>query len=101
MHTVFKQKRITRGKQMIDKKALAGAIYNNPVAVKFVKADGSVRVMICTLSQSLVPSTELTRVSKVDPNQEYLRVWDLEKQEWRSFNFRTVQEYKVLEKVSV
>lgn len=85
---------------MVDKKALAGVIYNNPVAVKFVKADGSTRVMVCTLSDKLVPPEQLSRVAQVDPNQDYLRVWDLEKMEWRSFKYATVQEYKVLERVT-
>lgn len=84
---------------MVDRSSVVGAIYNNPVAVKFIKADGSTRVMVCTLSPSLVPSTESSRLRQVDPNQDYLRVWDLQKNEWRTFRFSSLQEYKILSKV--
>jgi hypothetical protein len=83
----------------MDRAKIAGLVYNNPVAVKFTKADGSQRVLLCTLSKQLVPSVEHSRVDQVDPNQDYLRVWDLEKQSWRSFKYDTVMDYKVLEKV--
>ena len=70
------------------------------VEVTFTKADGSERLMKCTLQKSIVPAA-----TKTDPlsqkkvrevNEQVLPVWDIDKSAWRSFrvenvtNFRTV-----------
>jgi hypothetical protein len=69
--------------------------------VSFVKADGSVRDMNCTLNWELIPADKhpkgpstgsvdgIVRESKQrkEPDEHSLRVFDVEKQEWRSFRF--------------
>ena len=68
------------------------------VTVKFKKADGSDRFMLCTLVPDLLPSRELLEgvvspVRKV--NDEVYIVYDLEKQAWRSFRLDSVIDYFV------
>ena len=61
--------------------------------VEFTKVDGTVRSMLCTLSDALIPPVlpkvlaegEVTKVKKSNP--DVFSVWCLEKKEWRSFRF--------------
>jgi hypothetical protein len=85
-----------------------GLLTNTVVTVTFVKADGTDRDMLCTLDHSRIPvsvakpvmttSTApvdgIVRESKkprkpLDPHS--IRVYDLEKQEWRSFRFERLK----------
>lgn len=73
-------------------------LQKQPVTVSFVKADGTVRDMNCTLNWDMIPEAKhpgqrsvdgIVRESKQrrEPDEHSLRVFDLEKQEWRSFRF--------------
>jgi hypothetical protein len=68
------------------------------VSVTFVKADGTERQMLCTLKPEQLPPPPvatgpidgIVRESKKprkEPDPHSLRVFDLEKSEWRSFRF--------------
>ena len=71
------------------------------VTVTFVKADGAVRDMLCTLNYDLIPDQHHPKqdtVNSVDgviresrlrrlADEHSLRVFDLDKQAWRSFRF--------------
>ena len=70
------------------------------ITVTFTKADGTDREMLCTLDHLRIPSPPVT--SSVDgivkeskqrkqPDEHSLRVFDVEKQEWRSFRFDRLQ----------
>ncbi len=66
------------------------------VTVAFVKKDGTDRVMKCTKRMELIPEVNhpklklLTDVIEVfDP--QLFKVWDLDKQGWRSFRYTTVK----------
>jgi len=59
-----------------------------PVTVTFEKADGTLREMQATLESNLIVETrekKTDRVKKVNP--DVCAVWDVEKQEWRSFRW--------------
>jgi len=71
------------------------------VTVEFVKADGTVREMRCTLDGSRIPAPPVP-VGPVDgivkeskqrkaTDPESIRVFDLDKNEWRSFRFDRLQ----------
>ena len=82
-----------------------GLLTNSEISVTFTKADGTDREMLCTLDGSRIPvsvtkpvvlttSTApvdgIVRESKrprKEPDPHSIRVFDLEKQEWRSFRF--------------
>lgn len=73
------------------------------VNVEFVKADGSVRAMTCTLNWEYIPQDKrpkdtgpvdgIVKESKQrkEPDVHTLKVFDLDKGEWRSFKMERVQ----------
>jgi hypothetical protein len=71
------------------------------ITVTFVKADGAVRDMNCTLNWDQIPADKqpqdvpveklLETKKRKQPDEHSLRVFDLEKQEWRSFRFDRLQ----------
>ena len=67
---------------------------NESVTVTFTKVDGSVRVMNCTLKPELLPVVEVKPLQEgKQPRKESttsIRVYDLEKKEWRSFTTKNV-----------
>jgi len=71
------------------------------VTVEFTKADGTVREMRCTLNPDKLPPPPVV-TGPVDgivkeskqrkaPDPESIRVFDLDKNEWRSFRFDRLQ----------
>jgi len=74
---------------------LTGVLHVNPVTVTFAKKDGTERVMKCTLQPELLPPVEVKPVVEGKaPRKESttsMRVFDLEKKEWRSFTIRSVK----------
>jgi hypothetical protein len=71
---------------------LKGMLHVSEGTVTFTKADGTERVMKCTLEESKLPKVELKENAK--PRKESttsMRVFDLEKNEWRSFTIKSVK----------
>jgi hypothetical protein len=83
-----------------------GLLQNSEVTVTFTKADGTERDMLCTLDHSRIPVSVAKPVSttapvdgivresrkpKKEPDPHSIRVFDLEKQEWRSFRFERLR----------
>ena len=73
-----------------------------PVWVKFTKADGSLRNMCCTQDHTLISEIlrDLGRAEQQSdsgrkPNDDILVVWDLEKENWRSFRKDNVIDFDV------
>jgi hypothetical protein len=79
---------------------------NSEVTVTFTKADGTDRDMLCTLDHSRIPVSIAKPVSttapvdgfvresrkpRKEPDPHSIRVFDLEKQEWRSFRFERLK----------
>lgn len=72
-------------------------LQKGPVNVAFTKADGTDREMLCTLDPGQLPEVPVP-TGPVDgvvkeskerkkPDEHSLRVFDLDKKEWRSFRF--------------
>jgi len=71
------------------------------ITVTFVKADGAVRDMNCTLDWEQIPADKqpqdvpveklLETKKRKEPDEHSLRVFDMDKQEWRSFRFDRLQ----------
>jgi cell envelope opacity-associated protein A len=74
---------------------LKGVLQTNPVSVTFTKKDGTERVMNCTLEPSKLPVVEQKPIAEgKEPRKESttsLRVFDLDKGEWRSFTVKSVK----------
>jgi hypothetical protein len=74
---------------------LQGALKTNIVDVTFIKKDGTERLMKCTLDPALLPKVEIKEDAK--PRKESttsMRVFDTEKNEWRSFTIRSIRNVK-------
>ena len=74
--------------------------------VTFTKVDGAVRVMPCTLMESVIPVAPVHKSNTdnpVDfpkakvPNLAILSAYCLDKKEWRSFRVANVLDVKVVE----
>jgi hypothetical protein len=79
-----------------------GLLQNSEVTVTFTKADGTDRDMLCTLDHSRITVSIIKPVSvdgivresrkpRKEPDPHSIRVFDLEKQEWRSFRFERLR----------
>lgn len=77
---------------------LKSLLHTTIVEVKFEKVDGTIRDMKCTLRTDLLPPPE--EVEENDDSEEkpkrkvspdVLRVWDLEKEAWRSFRWDKIK----------
>jgi hypothetical protein len=88
--------------QAIIRDWLRSLLQTGPITVVFTKADGTDREMRCTLSHDLLPAVptpnkavepETVQESKPRkaPDVHSLRVFDLDKQEWRSFRFERLR----------
>ena len=74
---------------------LKGMLQVSEGIVTFTKADGSERVIKCTLHPDQLPKVELKENKKpIKENSDYLRVFDLDKNEWRSFTIKKVKQVK-------
>lgn len=62
-----------------------------PITVTFTKKDGTERVMKCTKSIAKIPIEMQPSGEREYKEDENVRVFDLEKNEWRSFNYSSVK----------
>lgn len=60
------------------------------VTVEFKKSDGSIRKMFCTLKENKIPVEKSPKNSGRKQNDEILAVFDVEKQDWRSFRWDSI-----------
>jgi hypothetical protein len=75
-------------------KWLKGVLVSTPVTVTFTKVDGTERVMKCTLEADKLPAVELkedAKPRKQSDSTKALRVFDLDKKEWRSFTIKNIK----------
>ena len=67
------------------------------VTVKFIKKDGSIRIMRCTLDFTKVPKTDrpksvdIPQILKLLQTSGIMHVYDLDKKGWRSVPFQRVE----------
>lgn len=70
------------------------------LCVVFTKKDGTQRELLCTLDESRIPTDKLPKAQDSDSktarqfSDESARVFDTEKQEWRSFRWDSVKEVR-------
>lgn len=84
----------------ITKDELVEKLQTEIVQLKFIKADGNERHMVCTKSIIHIPTEfhpKTDKVVKLDENgnpieTDLVTVWDMESKGWRSFNFGKVIE---------
>lgn len=62
------------------------------VTIVFTKVDGTERTMRCTLKEEIVVPYEKKTDRVRAENTDTLRVWDLEKNEWRGFRLDSIRQ---------
>jgi len=90
--TTFNYSTTTPKEQKAFRDWLTSHLKHGPVTVDFLKKDGTMRTMKCTLQETAIPTyekkTERVRTTSTD---ESISVVDLEKNEWRSFRYDSVK----------
>ena len=78
---------------MLNKVELKEHLSRCVAEITFNKVDGSVRKMHCTLMADHIPQVvseeQVAHVPRVQ-NDEVMAVWDLDKQDWRSFRLDSI-----------
>jgi hypothetical protein len=65
---------------------LRGYLNESVITVTFTKKDGTPRVMKCTKQSDLIPEDKQPKGTGTMTTGDAVAAFDLEKQEWRSFN---------------
>lgn len=92
------ESKLTDGELVEFRAWIASHLKMGPATVTFIKKDGTERVMNCTLQPELLPAELI--VENAEPkkerkeNTDSLRVFDLEKKEWRSFIIKSVKQVR-------
>lgn len=82
--------------QILDAAALRSKLSVGRWIVEFTKVDGSLRVMECTRDSKLIPQTATEKEQTEKAESMTIRVFDLDKSEWRSFRMISLQKmYRV------
>jgi hypothetical protein len=73
-------------------------LYEHDCEVTFVKKDGTVRTMPCTLRKEAMPKRDAEKLHETRLYKpETITAWCLDKAEWRAFKTANVKEIRVLD----
>jgi hypothetical protein len=76
----------------LSKSNIKNMLTTDIVNIKFKKADGSERLMKCTLLEGWVKEYEKKSEKTRPVSEDTLSVWDVEKNGWRSFRYDSIIE---------
>lgn len=74
-----------------EKNWLKSILRDLDVTIEFVKKDGSLRKMICTLAESKIPAEHVPKNTGKAKSDEVLAVFDVENNGWRSFRWDSIK----------
>lgn len=77
---------------MLTASELRTALHSGIVTVTFTKKNGETRKMACTQMLSEVPTDKQPKGTGIKTPEGMFRVFDVEKQDWRAFNYDQVTE---------
>ena len=81
------------GIKMINKQEINAMLREGVRTVTFTKADGTERVMKCTLADSYLPDQlDVEEYISRKKNDDVCAVWDIEANGWRSFRIDSIKE---------
>jgi hypothetical protein len=78
----------------IDRAELSRILKENVMIVDFRKADGTPRIMRCTLKSSYLPSISAPVKKARLHSNESISVWDVDLSAWRSFRIDSISSIK-------
>ena len=79
------------------KEEILAGLHQGAVEVTFEKKDGTERGMRCTLVMDNIPEEKHPKGTGNPSTSEVQKVFDLEKQEWRSFRWDSVKSFNIVE----
>lgn len=74
----------------MNKDELIKNLRDGVVMVEFLKKDGSIRAMKCTLNENKIPTESAPKGTGKKTNDNVLAVYDIENNGWRSFRFDSI-----------
>ena len=88
--------------ETLDQIMLEDQLAHHKVKIEFTKVDGSDRVMICTKNPEIItaehmPNLAWTEDEQPRPYNKLLKVFDLEKQGWRSMRIANITAWELAE----
>jgi len=82
------------------KEDLKKLLHENTLSVLFTKKDGTQRAMLCTLMAEHLPVVDKQEGDEVKKERKEsdtsIRVWDLEKKDWRSFRIDSIVSHSII-----
>ena len=76
------------------KDEMKSALHSAIRIVVFTKTTGEVRTMNCTLSEAFIPEDKRPKGGVITgENENLLRVFDVDKKDWRSFKLDSVMKF--------
>ena len=76
---------------VMDRDSLIKLLHEQDMIITFTKKDGTVREMQCTLAEDIITEDNRPKGEvEVRDNGDTIRVFDIEKDAWRSFNYSTI-----------
>lgn len=78
---------------MTDRETILDWLRSGVVKISFEKKDGTERVMMCTLAQDKIPEDKLPKGTGQSSNDDVQKVFDVEKQDWRSFRWDSLKSF--------
>lgn len=81
---------------ILDFTMLENQLSHSKVKIEFIKVDGTYRVMICTKSPEIITAANMpVGANKPPVNETILRVFDVEKQAWRSMRKDRITQWEL------
>jgi hypothetical protein len=94
---VLSKEEMQRAKEELNhpnfKKWFKGLLQLTEIQVTFFKLNGEERVMRCTLDEQHIPQEKLPKGTGKSTSDATISVFDLDKQDWRSFRFDSIKEF--------
>ena len=85
---------------MMNKEEMMQALQNGLSEVTFNKINGDVRVITCTLDDTIIPADFLPKTSAmldaVEVPQTIIKTYDVNAEGWRSFRVENVTNFKTI-----
>ncbi len=79
---------------MWTKESITEQLRQGILDIQFVKKDGSLREMRCTLNEKHLPTVTTESTKKDNPN--VLAVWDIDNNGWRSFRIDSITSVRIV-----
>jgi len=77
------------------RKCVRELLHKRKMTITFIKKDGTERKMFCTLAENKIPSEKTPKKSGKAQSDDSIAVFDLEKQDWRSFRWDSVKKIEL------